>query len=205
MSTRLIAVLAAFLLLLSSLVGVFSWVDATRTTGVQLEAGLVATYENNQNERSAYVTSFYEQLGVAKLKSAKLDTILTHAVEGRYGDAGAAGGSLATVIAEAYPQLTQLDIYDRVIDHIKGGQEQFKARQTLLLDQLRAYDTWRESGLIQSSLIRFLGFPSARLEARVGGKAVASGPAALAQMRTLVLIQGTAQEFQTGQGKALID
>src|SRR5262245_58567300 len=82
------------------------------------ENGLNAQYVSNQNELSSYISGFYEQLGVAKLKSQKLNDILLAAVKGRYDAKGSAAqvgkGQLFSAISEAYPELTGLNVYDKV-------------------------------------------------------------------------------------------
>jgi hypothetical protein len=169
-----------------------------------MEQQLSKQYEDNQNELSNYISSFYEQLGVANLKSSKMDTILTNAVQGRYGEDGfKANGAFFAAVKEAYPDLTQLNVYDRIMDHVSSGRTSFKSQQTRLLDLLREYDTWRQQGIVRSQLVRIVGFPTENLKARVGGATVATGPLALEKFHQLVLTSSTTEAFTTGKMEPL--
>jgi len=178
----------------------YSSLNSTRNDGIAMEQGISVTYEDNQNHLSAYISTLYEQFGIAKFKSTKLDTILTHAVQGRYGPNGfSAKGAFFSAVAEAYPDLTALNVFDRLMETVAAGRENFKSRQSLLLDKIRIYETWLRQGILRHVLVQFLGFPSDQLQARVGGKTVATGKAALEQFHLLVITSSTAEAFQTGR------
>jgi len=191
-------VLGAFLVIAISL---YSYVNSTRSAGITHETGLNAQYLDNQNELSSFKSSFYEQIGVANLKSDKLDQILEDAVKGRYEGKmePGTGGAMFSAITEAYPDLKgQLDVYDRIVDFIKAGRESYKQKQTKLLEQLRAYDLWRQDGIVRSMIVKsVLGIPSDALEARIGTK-VTRGTAARDQMYVIVLTSDTKKAFETG-------
>ena len=177
---------------------IFSMFNGARTDGVKREAGLTAQYLDKQNYLSAYVSGFYEQIGVANLKSEKLDQILSDAVKGRYDEGGfSVGSSFFTGIVEAYPNLVGLDIYDKIVDYVSAGREGYRGKQSKLLDMLREYDTWRESGLVHSRIVGKLGFPSERLEARVGNE-VWRGKDARDRMFLIVTTSGTRKAYETG-------
>ncbi len=177
---------------------VFNMFNGARTDGVKREAGLTAQYLDNQNYLSAYVSGFYEQVGVANLKSEKLDQILSDAVKGRYDEGGfSVGSSFFTGIMEAYPNLAGLNIYDKIVDYVAAGREGYRGKQSKLLDMLREYDTWRESGLLHSWVVGKLGFPSQRLEARVGQE-VWRGKDARDRMYLIVLTSNTRKAYETG-------
>ena len=177
----------------------YGTVNSMRNEGIRMETSLNAQYLDNQNELSSFKSSFYEQVGVANLKSDKLDQILEDAVKGRYEGKmqPGTGGAMFSAITEAYPDLKgQLDLYDRIVDFVKAGRESYKQKQSKLIGQLQAYDYWRQEGLIKSF---FLGkfFPSDALKARIGSN-VKSGQAALDQMYIIVLTSDTKQAFETG-------
>jgi hypothetical protein len=201
----LIALAAVALVAVVSVFGLYGYVNNLRNSGIEQEASLTAQYQTNQNELSAYVTSFYEQLGLANRKSAVLDTILVHAVQGRYGENGfSANGKMFSAIAEAYPDLTQnLNIFDDIAAHVRSGRTAFKNKQDQLIDRTRSYRTWQSKGLVQQFVISSLGFPSQRLEARVGGQVIARGSEALEKMQDIVLTEGAVQAFQTGRQEPL--
>ena len=180
------------------------YVNSVYNDGVQYETRLSATYESNQNGLSQYITSFYEQMGIADLKSAKMDSILTNAVQGRYGEDGfSADGAFFSAVAEAYPDIQGLNVYDDIRAFIESGRASFKNDQDLLLDQLRSFEQWRRTGLIRHLVVNSV-FPTNNLQARIGGKVVAEGEAALVQIRTLVLTEQGNEAFSTGTQEPLI-
>lgn len=181
-------------------IGFYAKINTLRNEGIPIESGLNAQYLDNQNQLSAYISEFYETVGVANLKSDKMDTILVDAMKGRYegnSSAQVGRGQLFSSIKEAYPNL-DLSIYDRIIDLIHAGREHYKQAQSKLLDMLRSYDNWRSTGIVQSWIIKnILGFPSERLEARIGTQ-VTRGAAARDQMYLIVTTADTQKAYQTG-------
>jgi hypothetical protein len=179
----------------------YGYANDLRNEGIQLETSLTAQYASNQNELSTYISTFYEQLGLANRKSAVMDTILTHAVQGRYGENGfSAKGAFFSAVQEAYPDLTSnLAVYDKIMDHVSSGRQAFKGKQDQLLDRVRNYKNWLDQGFVQHSIIQFFGFPSDRLEAKVGGKTLAAGRIALAQMENIIVTGSTVEAYTTGR------
>jgi hypothetical protein len=200
----LIALIIGGGLFAALIVGGFSlygYVNSQYNAGKNLEIGLNTQYLDNQNELSTYISSFYEQVGVANLKSDKMDKILTDAVKGRYdgkdSKAQVGQGQLFSAIVEAYPDLqNNLNIYDKIVDFIRAGREAYKQKQTKLLGMLQAYDSWRTDDIIRSW---FVGkyFPSSALEARIGTN-VKRGEEARNQMWLIVTTQSTSDAYNTG-------
>ena len=193
---KLIGLGAAALVVIS----MFLYVNGVRNTGITFETGLTAQYLDNQNNLSAYISGFYEQLGVANLKSDKLDQILTDAIKGRYEGAGGfgKGGGFFNAISEAYPDLAGLNTYDKIMDYVSAGRESYKATQSKLLDMLRSYDAWRAQGLIRSTVVAsVLGVPSDRLIARIGETEL-HGRDALKKMYEIVLASDAKKAYETG-------
>ena len=184
--------------LIAGVVGIYGYANSLQQTGVAYETELNAQYLDNQNELSTYISKFYETVGVANLKSDKMDQILTDAVKGRYEghtSAQVGQGQLFSAIKEAYPNL-DMSIYDRILDQINSGRDAYKQKQSKLLDMLRSYDKWRESGIIQSMLLGKY-FPSEHLEARIG-TTVKHGAEARDQMYLIVLTQSTTDAYNSG-------
>lgn len=178
----------------------YGFINSLRSESVAREYALNAQYLSNQNYLSAYISGFYEQLGVAKAKSDKLDQILTDAVKGRYEDSGGfkANGAFFSAIVEAYPDLAGLNVYDKIVDYVASQREGYRGIQDKLLDMLRSYDTWRQDGLIQSKIVSgILGIPSERLEARIGTD-VKRGLEARERMYTIVLASQAKKAYETG-------
>lgn len=184
----------------------YGYVSSLKTEGVRLEQTMSATYADNQNQLSAYIVAFHEQLGLTRERTAAGDSVLRNAIQGRYGPDGfKAQGSFFSAIAEAYPDLQSIvGGYDRVQQHVAAGRENFRNRQSILRDQIRSYETWMNEGLIRPSIIRMLGFPSTTMVARIGGTTVASGPAALNQFHQLVLDDQSIESFTAGRTAPLI-
>lgn len=181
----------------------YGYINGLRSEALQLETTLNAQYLDNQNELSTYVSSFYEQVGVANLKSEKMDQILLDAVKGRYEKDGKTvgygeGTPFFSAIVEAYPDIRGLDIYDKIVAFVSAGREAYKAKQSKLLDQLRVYDKWRQDGLVQSRVISgVVGCPTQMLEARIGTR-VARGTEARDQMYLIILASDARKAYETG-------
>lgn len=175
--------------------------SSTKSQGVDKETQLTAQYRDNQNTLSAYIAGFYEQTGVAKVKSDKLNAILLDAVKGRYEGkmSPGTGGAFFSAITEAYPDLSALNIYDKIVDYVSAGREGYKNKQTLLLDRIRDYDNWRNKGLFHPGWVKLAGFPSTNLEA---GPDV-TGSAALVKMKQIVLTSQARKAYETGEDQIL--
>ena len=200
-------IIGAVVIVFAMLMLLFSTFNNIQKTSTDRETELSAQYLDNQNELSNYVTKIKEQLQIADRKTDKLDKVLSDAVAGQFGNAQQIQGSgpgtpMFSALVEAYPQLGTLDIYDKVIDSIAAGRDAFKNKQTKLLDQLRAYDRWRQRGIINSWLANLAGVPSDRLVAHLGDQ-VLTGKAAEGQMYRLVLTKETTQSFKTGEGEPM--
>jgi len=181
----------------------FAKVNSVQKTSIDKETQLNAQYEVTQIKYSNFRTGFYEQLGIAREKSDKLDAILFDAIRGRYDGKTSAQpgqGSLFSAIYEAYPDLTQLNIYDRIVDYIQAGRTAFSNDQSKLRDMLRDYNSWRKSGMIHRIFVGWAGAPTDALEARVNGK-VLRGQAALDQMSILIVSGETSEIFESGEDK----
>lgn len=204
------AVVGIGITLLVLVIGVFStlgYVNGVRNTGIEYENSLNAQYQSNQNELSTYILQFNETLGIADKQSAELNSILVEAVKGRYDGAMEPGdeGSMFSAISEAYPDLTaNTAMYARVQDLVVSGRNAYKNDQDLLLDKIRVYETWTDTGLFKSVVVNSLGFPSDRLEARIGTDVV-RGDDALDRMKTLVLTDAAVEAYGDGTQKPLIE
>ena len=193
------------LIALLAVIFVYSSFNGLYNAGVQQEQRLKAQYLDNQNYLSSYISGFYEQVGVARAATDALDTVLLDAVKGRYEDGQGGGGYTVdspffNAIVEAYPEAGTAElmrIWGKITDYVQAGREGYRNVQSKLLDMLRAYDTWRYSGLIQSKVVSILGFPSQRLEARFGSN-VLTGQKALDKMYELVLDSKTKEAYDDG-------
>jgi len=184
--------LALLLLLL------YSCANSEYNESVHKETQLSALFLSNQNDLSAYVTSFYEQAGVANMKSEKMDKFMADAIRGRYDKQGGGfdGSALVSMIKEAYPDLKEFSIYDKMLDFIKAGRAEFKGKQDYLLDQIRTYKVWYKEGLLRGIVMQKF-IPSNNLVARIGDK-VYHGKEALDMMEHIILDRATLKAYESG-------
>lgn len=202
------AVVGVVLLLV---IGIYGKANGINNKSVDLQTQLSAQYSDNQNYLSAYVSGFYEQTGLVAAKSAAMDKILTDAVKGRYdkgstaaptGTPSAQGGQLISAMVEAYPDLTQLNSYDKIISYVQAGREGYRQQQSKLLDMLRNFDKWRNTGLVSKQLISMMGVPGHDLRAQIGTHVV-YGTAAEKKMYQIVLASSARQAYETGTQEPL--
>ena len=89
------------------------------------------------------------------------------------------------------------------MDYVQGQRETFKNCQEKLVDMLNNYDLWRVNGIIQSQIIRMLGFPSENLVARLGDQKW-TGVSAEDKMYQLVMTSAALNAYQTGVDTPLL-
>lgn len=200
---------AIVLVILIFAMSAFNYVNSARNAGIQKETGLVAQYKDNQNELSTYLLQFNETLGIADRQSDVLNDIILDAVKGRYDSDTSlepgTGGAMFSAIAEAYPDLTATTAtYAKVQDLVVSGRNAYKNKQSKLLDLIRDYNTWRETDLIRSFVVKnVLGFPSGTLSVTDSGQTF-TGQAALDKISQIVLTQGAVDAYEDGTQEPLI-
>jgi len=178
---------------------IYNYANGIRNEGITRERQLGAQYLDNQNWLSAYISGFYEKVGLANAQTAAFDQVLMDAVMGRYDEGGfSADGAFFAAVVEAYPDVSSLMAgWNSIQDYVTSGREGYRNQQSKLLDMLRGYDTWRETGFVKSSVVRILGFPSNSLEARVG-EMVLTGEFARQKMYQIVLTKDAIKAYETG-------
>ncbi|HXK37897.1 MAG TPA: hypothetical protein VJ579_02420 [Candidatus Paceibacterota bacterium] len=176
----------------------YSCVNDTYNESVPQETALSALFLSNQNELSSYVSGFYEQAGIANMKSDKMTKFMTDAVTGRYDKEGGGfdGSAMVSMIKEAYPGTNEFGIYDKILPFVKAGREAFKGKQDYLLDQIRTYNNWRRKGFARAYILKYF-FPTNNLQARIGDK-VYYGKEALEKMERIILDSQTKKAYETG-------
>lgn len=182
---------------------VFSYWNGVRNTGIRLERQLTSQYLDNQNYLSAFISGFYEQVSVAQTQSDRLNTVLNEAVKGRYeGEGGfSVDSAFFAAVVEAYPEASLeqlLENWGKIQDYIASQREGYRNVQSKLLDQLRTYDTWRETGLFKHLFVGWIGFPSGSLEARIG-RSKTTGDEAREQMYAIVLTEAAKEAYEEGE------
>lgn len=199
---RVIVALGVAAVLFLTVVVLYGKFNSTQKTMVQKEVTLSAKYTDNQNVLSQFKLSIREALGVSEASTAAQDKVLTDVIKGRY-EAGSTAkpgdGSAFSAIVEAYPNVQGIaESFAKVQSAIFAGREAFKNQQTALLDLLRDYDTWRNSGFIHSKIVSMVGAPSNNLEAAIGDDVV-TGDSALRRMKRIVLSADAKESFETGE------
>ena len=197
----LVTLIVVAVLIYAGVMG-YGYANSLRNESVDKETHLNAQYLDAQNYLSSYVSGFHEKVSVAGAKADRIDQILADAVKGRYeGDNSGMGkgGAFFSAIVEAYPDAGKdLALYDKIVDYVQSGREGYRQVQSGLLDNLRAYDKWREEGIVQSWIIaHVIGVPSKRLEARVGTTTY-TGNEARNKMYLIVLDSKTIKAYDTG-------
>lgn len=179
----------------------------TRNTGRELELGLTQQFKTVQINYGQFRLKIHDELGIAREKRDAIDKILGDAVAGRYNhkddETKVDRASLFSAIKEAYPDLSGLGIYDKIIDDIQAGRARFAAEQVQLADQVRRYNTWRNTGgLFHPLFVGWLGFPSDLLEVQIGSNKL-TGAQAFEKMNIVIVGGDTAQVFDTGFDKPI--
>jgi hypothetical protein len=179
----------------------FASINGKQKDMVGKEAALSAQYLDTQNVLNNYVAKIREALGVADRNTDALDKVLTDAVRGRYtGDTSAqpGGGQLFSAITEAYPDLTGVSInYANVQSAVFAGRDAFQNEQSKMLDMVRDYNTWRNSGFIHSAIVGMIGAPSDDLTAN-NGTDTAHGQTALDRMNDIIRTTEGQNAYETG-------
>jgi hypothetical protein len=181
------------------LIGTCTWTGA-RKGAIRRENALEAQYRDNQNELSSYIAGAREQFSAVLTQTAALERILTEAVKGRYEQNGTPQGGLINVLREAYPNLGDLSLYNRLVDFIQSKREAYKNVQSKLLDMIREYEDYLSESITRGWALS--GYPSRGLEARVGDK-VYKGEAALDQMKIIVLTKEAEKAYESGEDTPL--
>ncbi len=204
------AVIVGGLIVLALLVGVFTVIGTytgIRNDGRTQELALTKQFKDTQVGYGQFRTSIHDQLSIAREKRDAMDKILVDAITGRYdkknGNNEVDKQAVFSAIVEAYPNLSGLDIYDRIIVQIQAGREAFAKDQEQMQDMIRSYNQWRTTGsFVHPTFVDWAGFPSDSLEARIGDK-VYRGQEALDKMSQIIVGSDTSQIFDSGTDKPL--
>lgn len=193
-------------LLVSTIVLIGSYVSV-RNDGRSQELAMNAQWKSMQINYGQFRTGFLDKLSIAREKRDAMDKILTDAVSGRYDKAGQQGTvdskAVFSAIAEAYPDIKGLNIYDELLKDIQAGRERFAKDQEQMQDMVRSYDDWRTTGsLFHPLFVKWAGFPSSMLEVKVNGKEF-YGQAALDMMKRPIVGSDTNQIFDSGVDQGL--
>lgn len=200
----ILAILAGLIGLGVYAAGVYT---SVRNEGRTQEIQLSATYKKVQIKYGQWRLGVTDQLGIAREKRDALDTILTHAIEGRYNKPNSPqvdNGKFFSAITEAYPDLTgQLDVFDKILEYVKQGREIFAQDQIELQEGVKKFNTWRNTGGLFHPMFAGWLFPDNNLEARNGNQPPVYGQAALELMSRPIVGAETGKIFEDGEDKPI--
>lgn len=176
---------------------------STHNKSVDMIQQLNAQYPSNQNELSTYINGFYTMLGVANAKSDKIDTILSDSLKARYqGTTNSAATqakqnqALFSAVKEAYPNLSGLSVYDKIVTYVAAKQDAYKNVQNKLLDLLQRFDAYRNK--FPTSMWAGLGaVPMGELRTQVGND-IRHGQDAEDKMWNIVRSAQSNQAYESG-------
>ncbi len=194
----IIGVIAALVL---GIFGVINTYTNIRNEGTRTELSITAKYKAMQASYGQDRLAFTDQIGIAREKRDAMDKILTDAVSGRYNKPGSPqvdNGKLFSAITEAYPDLSGLNIYDKIADFVTKMRGKFAQDQAQIAEMIKDYNTWRQTGsFLHPTLVGWAGFPSDALEMQANGN-VYRGKDALDRMSRPIIGSDTGQIFDTG-------
>lgn len=178
-----------------------------RNVGIDQELGMVLQWNTMETRYSQSRLAFVDQLKIADDKKEALSKLLKSGVGQRSVFTDENGQldqkKFISVVHEAYPELTELKIFDRLFRQVQLMRKQFASDQGKLFDQVRAYDSWRVTGgLFQPFIIEMVGFPSDVLQIRIGQK-VLTGKDAYEKLSRAIISQDAVDIFETGTDRAL--
>lgn len=194
--------------ILAVVLGSVGWAISTytniRNEGRQQELSLTAKYRAMQASYGQDRLAFTDQIGIAREKRDAMDKILTDAVSGRYNKPGSPeidSGKLFSAVVEAYPDLSGLNIYDKILDFITRMRSKFAQDQAQIQEMIRDYNEWRTTGsFLHPTFVDWAGFPSESLELRIGDN-VYRGQEALDRMSRPIVGNDTNVIFEDGEDK----
>ena len=175
-------------------ISLYGYAVVIRNQGLMWETDLNTVYRSYETETATYVNTFYEQTGLANLKSEKMNQIIQDAMEGRYGENPQDGNLLFKAVSEAYPDLNALNIYDKILPTVQAGREGIRNRQNLVIEKAQKFNFWRKQGVFRAWVLSGV-YPSRDLQVKVGGRTV-YGEEALDQLSEPITNSITDEAFQ---------
>lgn len=202
---RIITIIVIAIFIAGSTLGAGEYTD-TRNEGRGYELALTARYKEMITKYDQDRSAALDGLNIGDRKRDGLDQLLRSAIEGRkFGGVGGAvdRNAFISAVKEAYPDLKQLGIYDKLAVFVQKMRKSFGASQAQLAVEIQHYNIWRTTGSLWHPLfVRLVGFPSNSLEIKLGGVTF-RGPQALEKMSTVVMSVDSQEIFSTSTDKPL--
>lgn len=128
--------------------------------GNEMEQGIIAQYEENQNILSNYSLKVAEAAQVPDMYADDLKEVIGAAMAGRYGEDGSQ--AVFQWIQEQNPNVDSA-VYVQIQRIIEAGRNEFQNGQTALIDKKRTYQT--ELGSFWGRIwFGIAGYPSINLD-----------------------------------------
>lgn len=182
-------------------ISLYSYATSIRNQALAWETDLNTVYRSYENEMAAYVNTFYEQTGLAKLKSEKMNEYIRGAIQGRYGDKPDEGNLLFKAIHENYPDTKGFEIYDKIMPTISAGREALRNRQNLVIEKAQKYNYWRKEGIFRAWVLSGI-YPSRDLMVKAGSRTLYAEEA-LNHLAEPITNMATDKAFETHQAEPL--
>ncbi len=198
----LVVTLVVLGLLVLSGLSLYGYAVSIRNQALLWETDLNTVYRSYENEMATYVNTFYEQTGLANLKSDKMNEFIKGALEGRFGDSPKASDNLLfAAVAEAYPGTDGFSVYDKILPTVAAGREAMRNKQNLVIEKAQKYNNWRKQGIFRAWVLSGV-YPSRDLQVRVGGRMLYAEEA-LSHLSEPITNAATDKAFETRQMEPL--
>lgn len=175
--------------------------QSVQSSGNKQQATLSANYSDGANYLSNCVVKTNQAANVAQANADAFDKVIKDAIAGsgafHTNTANSAGG-LVPILVQAYPDLKgQTDLYNKVANIIVGCQDDFRNKQSVVLDNVRTFNSW----LGGSWKVRHFGssFPNNRLTINISGLGTLRGQQALDKISQPIVDASTSQAYNSGQ------
>ena len=194
-------VIIGAIVLVIAIIGIWVFVTWQNviSDGNKKQAALNAAYSDGANYLSSCLVKTQQAANVAGAEADALSEVFADAISARnYGSEGGAldEGALFSAVVEAYPDTTGLqETFQQVVAVIVGCRDDYAAKQTVVLNQTRAFEGW----LGGSWEVRTFGgdFPNEKLTVTIGDRDV-TGAAALAIMKDPIVDNSTLDAYENG-------
>jgi hypothetical protein len=173
------------------------------TKGNTMQNDLTATYADAANYMSNCIVKTNQAANVAQANADAFDKVIKDAIAGN-GKAGQFNlntqqgqAGFFPLLVQAYPQLQgQTDLFKKVLTIIVGCQDDFRNKQSVVLDHVRTFNNWRQS--FWTSLFGGGNFPNDNLVINLPGVPMATGQAALLKMGQPIIATDASDAYKNG-------
>ena len=127
---------------------------------VSAEKEIVAAWEDNEQTLGQYTLKIQEMAQVPTMYKDDLKEVYTAAISGRYGEDGSQ--AMFQWLKEQNPNF-DASMYTKLQQVMEAGRNEFKVKQTALIDRKRSYETNLDF-FLKGRVLAFGGFPKIDLD-----------------------------------------